>query len=186
MSDPEVAGIIDSSALIALHRERYARDVFSRLWVDIEHAARKRTLVTVNAVVDEIRVENSKSERPTEEYRLRKALFDWVKQHFATVEELFPNKLVEMYALAGELSRLHRGWVVTSAIADPYLIAAGQSLGCPVISDEQTSHTIEELNVIVNRDGGYPRGARIPSVCAFRGVDHLNLLEFFRLQGWNY
>ncbi len=66
MRQSSVSGVIDSSSLIALYIEWYSPDVFKRLWIDIEVAAKEGKLITVRSVSREPAMQNQKE------------LLDWV------------------------------------------------------------------------------------------------------------
>lgn len=56
--------------------------------------------------------------------------------------------------------------------ADPFVIALAIAQGCAVVTAEAAT--------------GKPDKPNIPDVCSSMGVRSINLLEFFREQGWRF
>ena len=114
MRQSSISGVIDSSSLIALYIEWYSPDVFKRLWIDIEVAAKEGKLITVRSVPREPAMQNQKE------------LLDWVNGNLSTAEQLFPGMLHEIYRVAGDIASSHRTWSQSPQSADPYVIAASE------------------------------------------------------------
>lgn len=149
----------DTSALIAAWTERYPQDLFPAVWQFLD-GLNGRLMVC-----EYVRTEVGRHARD---------LLAWLDG--ATVDSrLSLNSLDGNIAesVEGHLGRIANGWQHWRAVragnhADPWVIAYAQALDGVVVSEEQT--------------GG--NNIKIPNVCRELGVDHMNLLELFRDEGF--
>ena len=178
--------VIDTSAIIALHREWYPRGIFPSLWGDIEVLAQNDQLITVARVVDELNPEHDEPVQDDQQAVNNRILFSWISQQLPTVEGIHPHLQVEIEVRGSEISASHRDWADDRESADPYVIAAAELLESFVISTETPKHSA--LNLLKHRSstGQYPSKTSIPSMCELIGVRHTNLVGMFVSENWRY
>ena len=191
----DIKAVIDTSAIIQLRMERYAPDVFPRLNGDIERTAKGASLVTVDRVIEELitkastRASTSRAvEVPTSEQTLK-----WARTELPLINDVVSDQTIaEIANLTADIAGQHQRWS-NGEPADPMVIAAADVLGCAVISgeipqiqDKQDPKPISESARIWNEFGQFSSWIRIPDICLLRGIQHLDLLSFFRSQGWSF
>jgi hypothetical protein len=147
---------LDTSSLIWAWRFAYPRVNFPTLWQRFEALIREGHIRASSMVLVELgRIEDELLEWA----RTQEALFielDRVQQESVrTVVAEFPGLVP-----AGE-DRIN---------ADPFVIALAMRDGSTVISQE--------------RQSGNPARPHIPNVCAARGVECMNFVQFIARQGW--
>ncbi len=178
--------IIDTSAVIALYRERYPRRIFESLWNDIDSLVETGKLLTVNKVVAELESSREGSDLASDVARENLEMFVWASKALSKIEDLDEGLADEVEVRGIELSTIHRDWIEKPDVADPFVIAAAEILEGTVVSDERGRHSLQSLESHKQIDGVYPRETKIPSVCELIGVNHLNLVEMFEAEGWNH
>ena len=149
-------------------------------------------MLTVGSVFDELTDQALKygEERRGADF----ATLRWATDTFSTVEDsVDPASLEAIARRSLELASEHQGWYSVAAPADPALIAAGEVLDCAVLSDERSRVQIHAScgpipfsELPRNDQGRIVRNCRIPDVCMSLDIDHLDLISFFRAQGWSF
>lgn len=178
--------IIDTSAVIALYRERYPRKVFSSLWANIDGLVQSRKLLTVNQVVSELELSRDGDGLESVVARDNLEMFNWVAHVVSKIVEIDGKLADDVEAFGMELTTIHRDWIEKHEVADPFVIAAAKLFGGTVISDERGRHSRQVLERHKEADGVYPRETKIPSICEIYDVPHVDLVEFFEAEGWRY
>ncbi len=180
--------VIDTSAVIDLYRRRYPRQIFGSLWSDIDELVASQLLVTVEKVVKEIEVQprSPDSNSQSEAAKVNRQMSDWISNDVTKAEDLNPQGKTDVETLGLTLATTHREWSENDDVADPYVIAAAKTLSCAVVSSEIRSHLTEQLANHKRTDGVYPKKTKIPSICDIYEVSHLNLVELFDAEGWQY
>lgn len=187
----DIKAVIDTSAIIQLRMEWYAPDVFPRLNGEIERAAERANLVTVDRVIEELNTKAAASqsgEVPTSVQTLK-----WARSELPLINDVVPDQTIaEIASLTVDIAGQHQRWS-NGEPADPMVIAAADVLKCAVVSgeipqiqDEQDPKPISEGAQIRNEFGQFSSWIRIPDICLIRGIQHLDLLSFFRSQGWSF
>ena len=184
--------VIDTSAIISLRMERYAPTVFPSVNRYVEKSAADGLLLTVRSVFDELTDQASAYE--DERRGADPATLQWTKDTFKTVEDTVdPASHAMIVRKSLELASDHQDWYSVVDPADPVLIATGEVLDCAVLSDERSqvqthasSGPIPFGELPRNDQGRIVRSCRIPDVCMSLDIDHLDLISFFRAQGWSF
>jgi hypothetical protein len=154
---PPPGYVIDTSALIDLHRVHYAPDVFKSLWTKLGELVEKRTLIAPRQVYTEIKQRDDD---------LRK----WARQH----KHMFCDQDAEQQVIVREIMAKSGALVDTTKTiedADPFVIALA----------EAGKHT-----VVCSEKGGMQGHTKIPDVCRIRGVHCVDSLGMFRALKWSF
>ncbi len=149
--------VIDTSALIDLHRVHYAPDVFKSLWTRLAELADRRLLIAPRQVYTEIKQRDDE-------------LLQWAKQH----KHMFCDPDGEQQTIVREIAAKHQALVdhtKTTEDADPFVIALA----------EAGKHT-----VVCSEKGGMQGRVRIPDVCKARNVRCVDSLGMFRDLKWSF
>jgi hypothetical protein len=149
---------IDTWVIIEMER-KYPRDVFGSIWEELESQINLGLACICSEVLTEL-------ERGTDD------LHNWAKNMTGFVCELTQAEAVK----AAEISQSQIEWVRESQnSADPFIIA----------------HAIISEKKIVTQES--PKGAgvasrnqKIPNVAALHGISTVNLIEWARLNKWNF
>lgn len=150
---------IDTSAILEAWRRRYPPDVFPAVWQRLEEVIETGELGASEEVLLEI-------EKRDDEVHV------WAKERKA---KLFVPIDEEQQAHVSVILGKHERLVDTRknrSAADPFVIAVAIAQGCAVVTAEAAT--------------GKPEKPHIPDVCLAMGVRSMNLLEFFREQGWRF
>ena len=191
----EAHAVIDASSIIRLRMESYSPDVFPGLNERVEHAARRTELVTVDRVLEELKT-NASTKLPigaAGEGQTSEQTFNWASKELRLIDDIVPDHTIaEIAKLTADIASQHQRWS-RGVPADPMLIAAAEILDCAVISSEAPQLTdrpnpkpILEGRKIRNEYGLYSAWIRIPDICLLRGIQHYDLLSFFRSQCWSF
>ena len=174
--------VIDTSALADLFIRRYPRKIFGTLWCDIDHLAADARLLTVQSVVDELKPGESRETNPiTTVAHEARALHSWLVTTVSKVEDFGQQYKTDVETQGVKLATTHAGWSMRSEVADPYVIAAARLIGGSVVSSETGLR-----KVALSPNGFYPKSTNIPSICQIIGIPHLNLVDLFATEGWQY
>lgn len=149
--------VIDTNVFIRLRE--YPEDVFASLWSHIDTMIKEGRLTSVSEVYKELTVSDGKM---TEWAKANKEIFPkpTLEEQMAVMEILqeFPLLIKENNRLTGRPE------------ADPFVIAKG-------MVEERTVVTMERFK---------PQAPKMPNVCEHFGVAYLDLLGFFRQEGWKF
>lgn len=180
--------MIDSSAVVDLYIRRYPRGIFVALWSDIDELVSTQTLVTVEAVARELEIDKAtKAPNPvTTDAALARDMYQWLSNDVATVESISSQFKTEVESYGVMVAATHAGWSTKQEAADPYVIAAAESLGCAVLSSEVRSTTPQETGHTKQKAAMHSKGTKIPTVCDSLGIAHVNLVELFAAESWRY
>ncbi len=149
----------DTSALVAAWLERYPKDIFPTIWEFIDGLNGRLR------VCEEVRNEVN---------RHIPDFMDWLNDS-SVDSSLSLTSLDSQVSEAVErnMRQIANGWPHWRAVhsrdhADPWIIAYAKALGGVVVSEEQEGS---------NRP-------KIPDVCRQLSVQHMNLLDLFRAEGF--
>lgn len=149
---------LDTNILINLARF-YPRDIFPRLWENIEESTAEGRSCICQAVLLEV-------------FRGGDGLYDWAKD--------LPNFVCppteEELAVVAEIAHTHQEWVRgTVNEADPFVIAHAKIEGSEVVTEESRKGP-----------GVADRNLKIPNVADEHGVEVLRFVDYVRKQGWTF
>ena len=150
---------LDTSALLEAWRRRYPPDVFPAVWKRLDGVIDEGIVGATEEVLLEI-------EKKDDEVHV------WAKERKA---KLFIGIDEEQQRLVSTILAKHERLVDTRrgrSGADPFVIALAMARECAVVTAEPAT--------------GKPERPNIPDVCSSMDVRSLNLLEFFREQGWQF
>lgn len=150
---------IDTSAFLEAWRRRYPPDIFPAVWARIEAVIDAGDL----AATEEVFLELEKRDDD---------VHAWAKGHRGNL--FVPIDEPQQRHVAAILQK-HERLVDTRknrSSADPFVIALALANGCAVITAEAATGKADRPN--------------IPDVCSALGVRSINLVEFFREQGWRF
>jgi len=150
---------IDTSAILEAWRRRYPPDVFPAVWQRLEQMIERGDLGASEEVLLEL-------EKRDDEVHV------WAKERKA---KLFVPIDEEQQGHVSVILQKHERLVDTRtnrSAADPFVIAVAIAQGCAVVTAEAATRKPEKPN--------------IPDVCLAMGVRSINLIEFFREQGWRF
>ena len=151
---------IDASSLINSYNERYPIDVFPKVWVNIDDLIEKGLLIATSIVLDELSWKDD-------------GIFSWVKEREGqmivvpdeTIQKNHSRLLERFPHLVSEKSEKTK--------ADTFIIATAQVTESIVVTQEHP-------------DTNPLKPKKIPDVCDELGVPHINIVEMFRRQGWEF
>ncbi len=149
---------IDTNALVDLWRRLYPKDVFPSLWKNIEELIRSGALITPREVLNELE-------------QIDDDLLKWLKTQRSMIVGLqseHQDRVKEILRIYPTLIEPNK----TIPDADPFVIALAMTESAIVVTNERLAGP-----------GGRPK---IPNVCLKYQIKCLNLLEFFRVQKWNF
>lgn len=150
---------IDTSAILEAWRRRYPPDVFLAVWERLEDVIEKGELAASEEVLIEL-------EKRDDE------VHGWAKKHktamFVPIDEEQQRHVARILAAYERLVDTRKN----RSAADAFVIALAVAQGCAVVTAEAAT--------------GKPERPNIPDVCSGVGVRCINLLEFFREQGWRF
>lgn len=152
--------IFDSNVLITLFRNFY-RSRFPSLWQKFYAYVIDGQILSVREVMNEIEDRDDQ-------------LSKWAKQN----RDIFTHPSTEELAFITEIFKVaHFQALVRTEerlkgkpVADPFVIAKAKIIQGCVVSDEKLK----------------PNAAKIPNVCEYFGVAHLNLEGFMEKENWTF
>jgi predicted nucleic acid-binding protein len=147
---------LDTSALLDAWVRYYPLDVFPTLWEKIDEASRDGRIYVVEEVVTELK-------------RKDDGIYEWVKKResmIVSIDEELQRAVVEIMGKYPKLvdTRKNRSG------CDPWVIALAKSRGLTLVTAEKPGGTLSR--------------PRIPDVCIGLGIPCVDVIEFFRMQGW--
>ena len=166
--DTDTIFYIDSSSFVYLHRF-YPPDFSKDIWDEIEQLFYEGKIFSHKIVLEELTTSSKKPDDLTKWILSQKQYFKsstfTQAQHVSQIINEFPG-LIDHNREKDE--------------ADPWLIA--------LAIEEQSQINLFHSNkkVIIVSEESKDKPQKIPSVCKYFGLDHLNLLEFFKYNGWDF
>ncbi len=154
---PDDNYVIDTNIFIRLRE--YPDDVFATLWSSIEEMIVEGRISSVSEVYKELTKSDGK-------------MTEWAKGH----KEIFEKPTLEeqkvVMAILQEFPLLikEKNRLTGDPEADPFVIAKA----------------IVEQRIVVTMERLKPQAPKMPNVCEHFGVRYLDLLGFFRNEGWKF
>jgi len=157
--------VIDTSSLIDLSRQ-YPRDIFPRVWEQLERLVKESRIVSPREVLDEV---ESKDD----------PLSIWSKDHKMVFKEVTVTQIDTvrdiMHRYPGLVGRMGR------FSADPWVIALA------VECRDDPQKTLEPISwSVVTEEQIRGNRVRIPFVCKEMGIPCINFLGLIRKEGWSF
>ena len=148
---------VDTSAFIDLNR-RFPRDIFETIWTNIEAMSQGGDLIAPEEVFNELQVKDD-------------VIFKWAKDNRRSFLKLDSSQS----EVVKDVLMRFPGFVDANRaipIADPFVIALAITTTTCVVTEERFA-----------KPNAKPR---IPDACQHYKIQHYNLFDFFRAQGWKF
>lgn len=155
--------VIDSSSLIELHRHNPI-DVYRTVWKHMETLIKKNQLVAPKEVLNEITSNDDN-------------LSKWAKTHQELFLELDQTQIPILKDVLKEYPSLSQEG--RKYAADAFVVALAKTMSSP--------QTLTSMKIIVVTDEKI-RGnkIKIPFVCKKYGIQAIDIIEMFRMEGWKF
>lgn len=151
---------LDSCVLIDLADRYYPRDVFATLWSNLEELGTNGRAFVVDEAARECRSQE---------------LIDWLAEH--------------SHVIRGEPATWNLAAQIVQSVVDDHGVQAvqttwrGSGAGDPFVIALAEQHG---LTVVTSENRGSPDYPKIPLVCEWRGVPCMDVVTFFRAEGWTF
>jgi len=157
---------IDTSSLIDL--KPYPMDIFKGLWDNLSQLIKQERLIAPREVLKEL--ERGKDD-----------LLKWSKRNKKMFHDLNPEIIKEGAIIIRKFPLIAKADSETPN-ADPYIIALA------IIKNRQLHEQLCFGNkcLVVTEEKFKPNKQNIPGACKYFGVECINLLDFFRREGWKF
>lgn len=150
---------IDTSAILDGWRRYYPPDVFPAVWRGLDDLVKQGHLRASEEVLVELKKRDDE-------------VYEWAKkrkaQKFVPIDVPTQERVIEILGQHEKLVDTRRN----RSAADPFVIALAMVAGCKVVTGEKPTNSADRPN--------------IPDVCVALGVPYIELLELFRLEGWQF
>jgi len=161
--DSRTVYCIDTSILIDLHRH-YPRDIFGRLWSNLEALVREDRAIAPKQVREELKAWDD-------------SLYQWAVRQRRMFRGLGADQVPRVAAVLAAFPALAHSDRRTEA-ADPFLVALA-------LAEKETSLFGADYCVVTS-EARRPKGQRIPNACEHFGLRCLSLFEFMKAEGWKF
>ncbi len=151
---------LDANVIIDLCRRRYPKHRFARLWEQFEELFGAGLAIAPEEVFVELERKEGNS------------ALTWAKANRGIFVPPDLDQLVIVAELAAALPKLAEDAArrVRPGFGDPFVVALAEARGWTAVTDEGP---------------GSPDSAKIPRLCAHRGVPCMNLIGLFDQQDWD-
>lgn len=146
----------DTSAILDAWVRHYPPDVFPTIWERMDQAARAGQIFVIDEVMTELK-------------RKDDGIYKWIEDResmIVSIETDVQSCLVEIMANYPRLVDTKKN----RSGCDPWVIALAQARGLSVVSAEKASGSLVK--------------PKIPDVCKDLAVPYVEVVDFFRKQGW--
>ena len=146
----------DTSALLDAWVRHYPPDVFASIWERMDEAAKAGQIFVIDEVVTELK-------------RKDDGIFKWIEDResmIVSIETDVQSCLVEIMTKYPRLVDTKKN----RSGCDPWVIALARARGFSVVSAEKASGSLSK--------------PKIPDVCKDLAVPYVEVVDFFRKQGW--
>ncbi|HXM94210.1 MAG TPA: DUF4411 family protein [Candidatus Dormibacteraeota bacterium] len=151
-----MAFCFDTSAILDAWVRHYPPDVFPTIWVRMDQAVTLGQIFVIDEVVVELK-------------RKDDGIHKWVGDRdsmIVSIDDDVQTKLVQIMATFPRLVDTKKN----RSGCDPWVIALAQARGFSVVTAEKASGSLAK--------------PKIPDICSELAVPCLDVVEFFRKQGW--
>lgn len=149
---------LDTSGILDAWVRHYPPDVFPTIWSNMDVSANNGGIFVIEEVVREL-------ERKDDD------IYQWVKQRDAMIVPIdveVQEHLTQIMSKYGRLVDTRRN----RSGCDPWVIALARARGLTVVTGEKATGNLEK--------------PKIPDVCKDLGVSCVDIVDFFRKQGWRW
>jgi hypothetical protein len=136
----------------------YPPDVFKTIWADMDSAAKNSQIFVIEEVLRELE-------------RKDDGIYKWVKQRDFMVVQIDVDVQKQLKHIMSKYERLVDTKKNRSG-CDPWVIALARARGLTVVTGEKASGKLHK--------------PKIPDVCKDLGVPCIEIVDFFRQQGWRW
>jgi len=147
---------LDTSGLLDAWVRHYPLDVFPTIWSHMEVAAKKGEILVIDEVVLELK-------------RKDDGIYSWVQEREAMIVPIDGEVQRHLSEIMNKYQRLVDTRKNRSG-CDPWVIALARARGLAVVTGEKATGTLVR--------------PKIPDVCKDLGIPCIEIVEFFRKQGW--
>lgn len=147
---------LDTSGLLDAWARHYPLDVFPTIWSHMDHAAKSGAIFVVEEVVLELE-------------RKDDGMHKWIEDRDAMVVPIDGELQSRVSAIMSKYPRLVDTKKKRSG-CDPWVIALAQARGLTVVTGEKPTGNLLK--------------PKIPDVCKDLGLACIEIVDFFRRQGW--
>jgi rRNA maturation endonuclease Nob1 len=157
--------IIDTSSLIALNRNN-PMDVYPGVWHKMEYLIKSNRLFAPKEVLNETR-------------KFDDSLFEWGKKQ----NKMFVEPTSKQIKIVKDILSKYPSLIKLDKIyaADPWVIA----LAIEMVSSPQTT-LVEIKRIVVTEEKIRGNKIKIPFVCNDFGIEAIDILDMFRIEGWKF
>lgn len=149
---------LDTSGILDAWVRNYPPDVFPTIWSNMDASARNSEIFVIEEVVREL-------ERKDDD------IHKWVRERDAMIVVIDADIQTHLAAIMSKYGRLVDTKKNRSG-CDPWVIALAQARGMTVVTGEKATGNLQK--------------PKIPDVCNDLGVPCIEILDFFRQQGWRW
>lgn len=147
---------LDTSGLLDAWVRHYPPDVFPTIWSRMDAAARNGEIFAIDEVILELK-------------RKHDGIHDWLQQRQTIIVPIDSAIQSEVTSIMRNYPRLVDTKRNRSG-CDPWVIALAQTQSLTVVTGEKASGSLMK--------------PKIPDVCKDLGVPCIEIIDFFRKQGW--
>ena len=158
---------VDTSSFIEM-KESYPKDIFPNLWENIEKLCKNGRLIDPDEVKKEIEKGDDDLKRWIKRKNINKIFIESDESQFKHVKKILKDH--NFLAKPGK----------DGPNADPWLIALAIEK-----MNEQQENLFKDEYIVVTEESKV-RNDRIPYVCKAYNIECINLIEFFRSEGWKF
>ncbi|MCD6483514.1 MAG: DUF4411 family protein, partial [Candidatus Odinarchaeota archaeon] len=162
--------IIDTCSIIDLFR-LYPRDIFSKLWMNLDELIKDNRVISHEFVLKELSKKNDEAYKWAKN---RKKVFKGVTRHQIKI-------MGDLSRNVEEFKKLVEGGKDKEIHADPWLIVLA-------LEKEQQRKLIPEIKikVIVTEEKLKQNKINIPSVCRKLSIECINIIGLMRREKWKW
>jgi len=158
---------VDTSSFIEM-KESYPKDIFPKLWENIEKLCKNGRLIAPDEVKKEIEKGDDDLKRWIKRKNIKKMFIESDESQFKHVKKILKDH--------NFLAKPEKD----GPNADPWLIALAIEK-----MNEQQENLFKDEYIVVTEESKV-RNDRIPYVCKAYNIECINLIEFFRSEGWKF
>lgn len=147
---------LDTSGILDAWVRHYPLDVFPTIWSHMDVSAKNGEVFVIEEVLRELE-------------RKDDGIHKWIKEREAMVVPIDAEVQEYVVEIMSKYSRLVDS-KKNRSVGDPWVIALAQARGFTVVTGEKSTGTLLK--------------PKIPDVCRDLGVPCIEIVDFFRRQGW--
>lgn len=149
---------LDTSGILDAWVRHYPPDVFPAIWLQMDLAATNGDIFVIDEVLKELE-------------RKDDGIHEWIKKRESMVIPIDAEVQRYVSQIMSKFGRLVDS-KKNRSIGDPWVIALAQARGLIVVTGEKATGSLSK--------------PKIPDVCKDLGVSCIEIVDFFRKQGWRW